>query len=194
MPGGVLYGPVSPVSPVSRENTDTKQGPSPRSWRRMLFYVFVVIGMLCGVACLVSVGLWGSTWGCNESEEPQQTPPREAYLRLLECRCSAYYPMFLGIVGTSLTAAAACTIFFRCLDPTSEDHYHRMGILTLNIVLTVTSCVFLTSLLLTLAFWGESQSTCGPELYNTGFLVLFMGISTILALCCGTPIIMSKQA
>jgi hypothetical protein len=176
MPGGVVYG---PVSQVSRENTDTKQGPSPRSWRRMLFIFFCVTGMLCGVACLVSVGLWGSTWGCNESEAPQQTQPRVGRFLAPDCPCIANYPIFLGIVGASLTPAAAFTFFFFDFKQTFGNKKN----LPLVIAWWVTSSLFIVSLWVTLAFWGESQSTCGPELYNTGFLLLFMGISTILALC-----------
>jgi hypothetical protein len=181
MPEGVLYG------PVPRENTDTKQGPTPHSLRLMLFIFFVVIGMLCGVACLFSVGLWGSTWGCNESEASQQTPPRVGSLLAPDCPCSANYPILLGIMGASLTPAAALTFFvfdFKQICPDKKK-------LPLIIVWTVTSCVFVESLMLTLALWGDSQSTCGPELYNTGFLVLFIGILTVLTIlawpgCYGT--------
>jgi hypothetical protein len=43
--------------------------------------------------------------------------------------------------------------------------------------------------LTTCLFWFESQATCGPELDNMGYLVLFMVISTVLALCCGRYLI-----
>jgi hypothetical protein len=178
MSEGAIYG------PVPRENTDTKQDPSPRFRRRKLVTFFCVIGMLCGVACLVSVGLWGSTWGCNESEASQQTV---GYNRVLECRCSVNYPMFLGIVGASLTATAACILLLPSLPQTSAG----IGIprLVLSLSVTVTSGVFILSVLTTCLFWFESQATCGPELDNMGYLVLFMVISTVLALCCGRYLI-----
>jgi hypothetical protein len=184
MSEGAIYG------PVPRENTDTKQDPSvlpsPYSRTRLLFYFFVVIGMLCGVACLVSVGLWGSTWGCNESEASHQTV---GYIRVQECGCSVNYPILLGIVGASLTATAACALFLRSLQQTSVG----IGIWALRLVwtltVTVTIGVFILSVFLTCLFWFDSQATCGPELYNMGYLVLFMVISTILALCCGSYLI-----
>jgi hypothetical protein len=177
MSEGAIYG------AVPRENTDTKQDPAPRSRRRVLFMFFCVIGMLCGVACIFSVGLWGSTWGCNESEAPQQTPPRVGRLLAPDCPCIANYPILLGIVGASLTATAACTLLLPSLPQTSAG----IGILRLvwSLSVTVTSGVFILSVFTTCLFWFDSQATCGPELYNMGYLVLFMVISTVLALCCG---------
>jgi len=177
----VSYGPLVTENQFPTQDTKHTTHDTPPA-RRLLYCILVFVVLLC-VGLLASVAIWRGTWACPEPEVRRRRPPRILAPKALECPCDLNYPIFLGIMAVSLISVTisitACSFFLRKSWPTSTDK----KTLPLIVFMYVLFAVFSIFLVLTIASWARSDSSCGPELYNTGFLVLLIAFPILMALC-----------